>query len=218
MGYFRSGQGVIHVHFNNLRGKKTKPFLQDGRFWNSAYFSLKVWWKLRQSNLLDRTGFWEREFILCWRLCWCSQTEWGGESAALLGQLSLACHLSVSSALLDIYLPCRAAGPLSCHSFPAEARSAKASHFLHLHYHFSQPQNTTYVVNMYYFRYNTTWANSSSLKIQHLQYVGSSELQLSINHGTFPSKCRNVVHFLWRASLSVFFFLPFSSLVFNILC
>lgn len=62
----------------------------------------------------------ERGCILHWRLCWwvCSQTEWGGEGAALLGQLSLACHPSVSSALLDIYLPCRAAGPVTCHSLP----------------------------------------------------------------------------------------------------
>lgn len=47
-------------------------------------------------------------------------------SAALLGQRSLACYLSVSSALLDIYLPCGAAMPL----IPHRTRSAEASHFL----------------------------------------------------------------------------------------
>ena len=70
----------------------------------------------------------ERGCALHWRLCWwvCSQTERGGEGAALLGQLSLACHPSVSSALLDIYLPCRAAGPVTCHSFPTEAHSCRS--------------------------------------------------------------------------------------------
>lgn len=85
-----------------------------------------------------------------------------GERAALLGQLSLACHLSVSSALLDIYLPCRAAGPVTCHSLPSEARSAKASYFPHPHYNFSHktlhtqkcvPLDKPCIV---LFRYNTT--------------------------------------------------------------
>lgn len=109
-GYSRSAQRVIRVQFNNLRGKtKSAVFLHLEFLWSLvSECSLlpehqlgvsagRLWRKKRVRSVLKSVLM-----IL--------QSEW-----ALLGQLSLACHLSVSSALLDIYLPCGAACPLAPH-------------------------------------------------------------------------------------------------------
>lgn len=100
-----------HVQFNNL-GVKTKPFVRDGS----------------ECGLDSQVSGEEGAFRI---KCHADESDRVRRGAALLGQLSLACHLSVRSALLVIYLPCTAAGPVTCHSFPTVACSAKASHFLH---------------------------------------------------------------------------------------
>lgn len=62
-----------------------------------------------------------------------------GEGAALLGQLSLACHFSVRSALLDIYLPCGAAGLVTHSQLKPSLLNPFVSYILSLH-----SQNTSY--------------------------------------------------------------------------
>lgn len=63
-----------------------------------------------------------------WKQWW-----WGVGGGCTAGSakpcLSPLCQLSTFGH--TVYLLCRAAGPVTCRSFPTGARSAKASHFLH---------------------------------------------------------------------------------------
>lgn len=113
-------------HCDSSTKSEYKPFCHDGsarerRMWTDTSLSLQALVEMNTTQTLFLLQFLflnctvkvsakERAFCIEGFADESAVRQSEGERAALLGQLSLACHFSVHSALLDIYLPCGAAG------------------------------------------------------------------------------------------------------------
>lgn len=104
-----------------------------------------------------------------------SADESAVREAAVLGQQSGACHRSVSSALLDMYLPCGAAAvPPPCRSSPAEASLLLQPLFLRQfsHQKLKHVQLGSFKKKKTYFKVLEFWSSKSCSSF--LYYPGES--------------------------------------------